>query len=405
MNSSYLWSLFRIVILPLVVIAWIVLIIQLITLARFYLAFRARPSSVAVTPPVSVVVCAHDEEANIRALVPLLLAQDYPEFEVIVVDDRGNDGTYDYLLEATRNQPPRQGLVQAPSSIDISAGGQPDSSGQARLKMVRVKFLPEHITGKKYALTLGVKAATHDWVLLTDADCRPTGDQWIRSMAAQMGDDRQIVLGYSPYLKEPGYLNLFVRFESLITAIQFIGGALMRKPYMGTGRNLAYRKSLFLESKGFHGHLSVMGGDDDLFVNRHATGANTAVSLGTPSLMRSYSKRSWWAFLHQKRRHLSVGKRYRFRDRWRLGSFAITWILTWAVAAPLMFRTQALGYFIWAGFAARELMLCVVVHRASRRMGEPFESWKTPLLDINYAIYYLGTGLSALVSKRIRWKN
>lgn len=364
-----------------------VLIIQLITLARFYLAFRARPSSVAITPPVSVVVCAHDEEANIRALVPLLLAQDYPEFEVIVVDDRGNDGTYDYLLEATRDHPLRQ------------------SSGQARLKMVRVKFLPEHITGKKYALTLGVKAATHDWVLLTDADCRPTGDQWIRSMAAQMDDDRQIVLGYSPYLKEPGYLNSFIRFESLITAIQFIGRALMGKPYMGTGRNLAYRKSLFLDNKGFHGHLSVTGGDDDLFVNRHATGANTAVSLGAPGLMRSYAKRSWGAFLHQKRRHLSVGKRYHFRDRWRLGGFALTWILTWALAAPLMFRAQALGYFVWAGFAARELLLCVVVHRASRRMGEPFESWKTPLLDINYAIYYLGTGLSALVSKQIRWKN
>lgn len=377
---SIFGPLFRIVIPPLVVAAWSILTIQIIALARRLFAFRHRDTGWSASlPPVSVIVCAHDEEENIRALVPLLLKQDYPEFEIIVVEDRSNDGTFDYLLEATRNH--------------------------SRLKMVRVKFLPDHITGKKYAVTLGVKAALHDWVLHTDADCRPAGDQWIRSMAKHMHTEKQIVLGYSPYLHEPGYLNAFIRFETLVTAIQYMGGALLGKPYMGTGRNLAYRKSLFLDNKGFHGHLSVMGGDDDLFVNRHATPANTAVSLGTESLMRSFPKRTWPAFLHQKLRHLSVGKRYRFRDRLHLGVFAFSWILTWVLVAPIMLRNDAMPYFLWIGFAVREVLLMFLIHRASRKLGEPFESWMTPLLDFNYAIYYLGTGLSALVSKRIRWKN
>lgn len=364
----------------LLVVGWLVLAVQVFFLARYVLAFRlpAAPAT-GETPPVSVVVCAHDEEENLRELVPLLLEQDYPEFELIVVEDRCNDGTFDYLLEATQRHP--------------------------RLKMVRVKYLPDHITGKKYAVTLGVKAAAHDWVLFTDADCRPATRQWIRSMASRMASDKQIVVGYSPYLRERGYLNSFIRFESLLTGIQYLGSALLGTPYMGTGRNLAYRKALFLDNKGFHGHLSVTGGDDDLFVNRHARRTNTAVAWGADSLMRSVPKRSWKSFLYQKLRHLSVGKRYRFRDRFRLGLFNLSWILTWALVAPLMIQAEGLDNYLVLGFVARQGVLIMLIHQASRKLGEPYDAWKTPLLDFQYAIYYLGTGLSALLSKRIRWKN
>lgn len=362
-----------------VIIAWVVLIVQFIYLARFISAFwHKEPTGPGLTPAVSVIVCAHDEEANLKALVPLLLQQDYPEFEVIVVEDRSNDSTYDYLLQATKDHP--------------------------QLKMVRVRFLPEHITGKKYALTLGVKAAMHDWVLLTDADCRPANNQWIRTMASRMTADKQIVVGYSPYLTAPGWLNNFIRFESLVTAIQFMGSALLNKPYMGTGRNLAYRKALFLDNKGFNKHLLVTGGDDDLFVNQHAVSGNTAVGLGTDSLVRSIPKSTWRTFLHQKLRHLSVGKHYRWNDKLRLGFFSLTWMLSWALVVPMMLQPSLGWTFLWAGFLLREILLSTLVHRASRTMGDAFEAWKTPLLDFNYAIYYLGTGLVALVSKRIRWK-
>jgi glycosyltransferase involved in cell wall biosynthesis len=372
------------VISPFFIIAGTIIAIQLLYLSRFLFAlWRNREADSTSTPPVSVIVCGHDEEKNIRELVPLLLTQEYPEFEVIVVEDRSNDETYDYLLEM---------------------------KGHPRLKIVRVKFLPEHITGKKYAITLGVKAAAHEWVLLTDADCRPDGPHWIRSMAAQMSAEKQFVIGYSPYFRESGILNDVIRFETLVTGIQYMGFALLKSPYMGTGRNLAYRKSVFLDSKGFLNHQSVLGGDDDLFVNQHANRKNVAVVLGGDSLMHSFPKRTWRSYLHQKVRHLAVGKRYRLWDRLRLGLFSTTWMLTWLLALPVillglpsMIQSPSTVPLL-AGFLAREVLLMWLIYHGSRTLGDRFEWWKTPLLDFHYAIYYLGTGLVALFSKRIRWK-
>ena len=364
---------------PLTLVAWSVLGIQLIYLVMLLIAFsRKRIAGSNVTPPVSVIICAHDEEKNLRELIPLLLQQHYSQFEVIIVEDRCNDGTYDFLLEATK--------------LD------------KRLKMVRVRHLPEHVSGKKYALTLGIKAAAYEWVLFTDADCRPNSDQWIRSMASHFQESAQIVLGYSPYTKFPGYLNSFIRFESLLTGIQFIGWALLGRPYMGVGRNLAYRKALFFENKGFNNFLSIIGGDDDLFVNKHATSINTVVSIGAALLMPSMPKKTWKEFFYQKLRHLSVGKYYNLNDRIMLGLFSSTWIMIWVFVAPVMCTGQGIDNFLWAGFLLREIVLLSLVHRASRTLGDAFETWKTPFLDFNYAIYYLGTGLAALLSKRVRWK-
>jgi glycosyltransferase involved in cell wall biosynthesis len=363
----------------LALIAWSVFGIQLIylTLLRIGISKKFQPHP-ELTPRVSVIVCAHDEEQNVRELVPLLLSQDYPDFEVIIVEDRCNDGTYDYLLEATKRD--------------------------NRLKMVRVSHLPAHVSGKKFALTLGIKAATSEWLLFTDADCRPVSNRWMRSMAAYFDDRTEIVLGYSPYKQSEGYLNSFIRFESMLTGIQFVGWAQLGKPYMGVGRNLAYRKELFLRNKGFNKFLNITGGDDDLFVNSHATGSNTKVALGADTIMPSIPKKTWKEYFYQKLRHLSVGKRYRFSDRVVLGIFSLTWILTWILSAPVVFTKAGLDYYLWAGLVVREVLLIFLCGTASRALGDTVEWWKIPVLDFNYAIYYLGTGLSALKSKRVRWK-
>ncbi len=328
-------------------------------------------------PAISVIVAAHDEEENLRELVSSLLEQDHPEFEVIIVEDRCNDGTYDYLLGATKQYP--------------------------RLKMVRVVHKPEHIHGKKFALTLGIKAAKYDWVLLTDADCRPAGKSWITRMSEQAVGPAELVLGFSPYIKHPGLLNSFIRFESFLTGIMFIGLALIGKPYMGVGRNLAYRKSLFLGNKGFNGHLGVTGGDDDLFVNRHASAANTRVCIGVDALVMSKPKTSWAGFYFQKLRHLSVGKHYKFSDKIILGSFSLSWVLTWLLIVPV-FIFSPLKDWIAAAFLFRWIALIYLFHAVPRKLGDSFEAWKVPFLDFIYAFYYLVAGLVALVSKKVRWK-
>ncbi len=204
--------------------------------------------------PVSVVICAHDEEENLRRLIPVLLAQDYPKFEIVIVNDRSNDNTFDMLLEETGKD--------------------------HRLRMVHVSNAPPHVNGKKYGLTLGIKAAQYEWILLTDADCQPKNERWLRAMTAGFEQDKKFVLSYSPYYREPGFLNAFIRYESVFAAIQYLSFALLGNPYMGVGRNMAYRKSFFLEVKGFNNFLNVTGGDDDLFVNQHARGKETDGGTG-----------------------------------------------------------------------------------------------------------------------------
>lgn len=365
--------------LTLVLTCFVLLGIQIVYLSIFLFAFSRKVNTVIQKPnPVSVIVCAHDEEQNLRELVPMLLAQDHPEFEIIIVEDRSNDGTYDYLLQATQEN--------------------------SRLKMVRVVEKPEYINGKKFGITLGIRAAKYDWLLFTDADCRPDGNQWITRMTERYDEQTQFVLGFSPYRKTDGLLNAFIRFESLLTAIQYMGMAMLGRPYMGVGRNLAYTKSLFLKSKGFNNYLGVMGGDDDLFVNLHATKQNTQVAVGQDATTVSKPKNSWSEFMDQKLRHLFAGKRYKFSDKIILGLFMVSWLFTWFLVVPAIFFTHPF-WLLMSFFLLRWLMLMVLFQKASQRLGGKFEVWKTPILDFIFPFYYLVTGLRALVAKRIRWKN
>ncbi len=362
----------------LVVVFFIAAGLQFIYFIVFLAAFGKKRKLAENPPlPVSVIVCAHDEEVNLRELIPELLAQDHPEFEVIIVDDRSNDATFDFLLEETKKD--------------------------HRLRMVHVNRTPEHTNSKKYSITLGIKAAKYEWILLTDADCRPQSKQWIHTMSKQFAADKTFVIGYSPYQKQGGLLNAFIRFETLLTAIQYFSFALWGKPYMGVGRNLAYRRSFFLEKKGFNTFLSITGGDDDLFVNQHARTANAAVCLEKESHMLSFPKQTWNAFFKQKIRHLSVGKYYRFNHRLLLGLLSLSWLVTWWLGIPLVFFTE--DYWIIGILLTRTLFLTLVVQVATNRLGQRFEVWLVPVLDFIYAFYYLVTGLVALRSKKVQWKN
>lgn len=353
--------------------------VQLLYLIFFIYAFGRKRTDTTTDPvPVSVLVCAHDEEVNLRELIPVLLAQDYPRFEVVIVNDRSNDGTYDFLLKETKDDP--------------------------RLRMVNVDHVPAHVNGKKFGITLGIRAAAFEWILFTDADCRPSGKDWISGMSRQLNDQAQFVLGYSPYQKVSGFLNLFIRFESLLTALQYFSFALLKNPYMGVGRNLAYRKSLFLEKKGFNQFLNVTGGDDDLFVNQHAKGATTRVSLSHETLVFSIPKKTWRSFFNQKVRHLSVGKRYRLKHRILLGIFALTWIITWFTGATLV-SLDMTKWWIPAAMMVRILLLMIAVRTFVKQTRLPFEWWAIPILDFLYSIYYISTGLVALLTKKIRWRN
>jgi len=329
--------------------------------------------------PVSVIVCAHDEEQNLKVLIPALLEQDHSLFEVIIVNDRSNDSTFDMLLA--------------------------ESSRDHRLRMVHVNRTPPHVDNKKYALTLGIKAARYEWLLLTDADCVPTSKSWISTISASFNEQTNFVLGYSPYQKLPGLLNKVIRFEALVTAIQYVSFALLKMPYMGVGRNLAYRRSKFLEGKGFNNILKITGGDDDLYVNQNATGKDTGVCVAADAQMTSVPKLTWGDYWRQKIRHLSVGKRYKKRHKIVLGLFNTTLILSWVFGVLLLSLQSDWMPFVAGLLAFRVLGWMLTCSQACKRLSGKFEIWLVPLLDLFYAFYYLVAGLRALATKRIQWKN
>jgi poly-beta-1,6-N-acetyl-D-glucosamine synthase len=286
-------NLFSDVFADILIVALILQLVMFFTVFSKLAFYRRKKTDTDNLPPVSVIVCAKNEDENLENFLPAVLSQDYPNFEVIVVNDQSVDDTQ-FVLERIAKE-------------------------NKKLQIVKVEeYINEH-TGKKFALTLGIKKAAHEILLLTDADCIPLSNQWIRKMVRNYSDPTEIVIGYSPYKKQPTLLNLFIQFDTFYTALQYFSFGLSGKPYMGVGRNLSYTKTLFFSAKGFSPHFNIPYGDDDLFVNDHSTAENVAIEIDLESFVETLPKKSWMFWLHQKRRHLTTGKIYKQRDKVNLG--------------------------------------------------------------------------------------
>ena len=331
------------------------------------------------SPGVTVLVCAWNELENLCELLPLLDAQEYPKFEVIVLDDRSQDGTGDFLKENASQWP--------------------------HVRSVRIDAKYPHITPKKYALTVGMKHARYPVALMTDADCRPADPDWIASMVGQLGEEKEIVLGFSPYYKEAGLLNWFIRCETFYTAVQYLSLALSKRPYMGVGRNLMYRTALFFQHKGFYQHKHIVGGDDDLFLNQAATATNTAINLDPASFVYSFPKTNWKSWLTQKKRHLSVGKHYRRANKFRLGLLSASHVGVWVVglltlAWGVLWQDVIALEILGGVFALRWLVQTIVLQTINKRLDQTL-SWLSFIpMDFALFIYYIGMSELVLSSRR-----
>lgn len=353
-----------------------------LVVAWFYLfRFTAAARKTAVEtggrqPAVSVIVCAHNEWNNLEQLIPALLGQDYPQFELVIVDDGSWDGTADHVREWSERFP--------------------------QLHLVRLDHEKMRKTGKKLALTLGIKAARYDHFVLTDADCMPAGNQWLKGMAAGFNGGKSLVLGFSPYRKKPGLLNLFIRFETLVTAMQYLAFARLGKAYMGVGRNLAYTRQLFFGVKGFASHHHLPAGDDDLFVQEVADAGNTAIVVHPETHTYSEPPAGFAAWWKQKRRHLHIGKHYAARHRWRLVLLGTAQIIFYL---SLFIWPWFTAYF-WLPLAAYSLWLLLripVLLATAMRLNQEAIIWAYPLLDLMYATYLLAVGFNAWLAKRTAW--
>ncbi|MFK5880084.1 MAG: glycosyltransferase, partial [Flavobacteriaceae bacterium] len=232
----------------------------------------------ATNIPISVLICARNEAKNLQQFLPKILQQEYLDFEIVLINDRSYDDSLAVMESFKEKHPAKIKIVNV---VETKNGGS-----------------------KKYALTLGIKAATHEHLLFTDADCIPNSNYWIREMSQHFTNNKSIVLGYGAYRTiKNSWLNKLIRFETLMTALQYISYANIGLPYMGVGRNLAYTKSLFFDTNGFANHLHLKSGDDDLFVNQNATKENCAISLHPESFTISEPKTTFKDWINQKRRH------------------------------------------------------------------------------------------------------
>lgn len=331
----------------------IALVYQLFYYAYYVGAVRRKGSrgvgcrGVGEQPPVTVVVCAKNEEVHLEEYLHSLLSQDYPIYEVIVVNDGSEDRT-----EAVLAQYMKQDFK------------------------LRTTFVPTGarvMSTKKLGLTLAAKAAKYDYLLLTDADCRPESNHWISQMMSGFRDSNvDIVIGYGAYFEEDSFINEWIQYDTQFNALHYLGAALRHQPYMGVGRNLAYRKSCFLESGGFMHLMETRAGDDDLLVNKIANKTNTAVVVHRESLTWSEAKTNWKSWVEQKRRHLSVSPLYKASTKWRLGIEPFSRGLFYVgVIAGLVFGGSLVCCAAFVALLLRLVVMLTTLNRATREWQHP----------------------------------
>ncbi|MEG1227784.1 MAG: glycosyltransferase [Flavobacterium sp.] len=339
----------------------------------------AKPQN--ITPkkiPVSVIVCAKNEEENVKKFIPLLAEQNYPDFEIVLIDDASSDETLEVFEEFENLYP--------------------------NIRLVKVKNNEAFWGNKKYALTLGIKAAKKEYLLFTDADCYPTSKEWITAMTSQFTMNKTIVLGYGGYEKiERSLLNKIIRFETILTAIQYFSWAKAGFPYMGVGRNLAYKKEEFFNVNGFIEHIQVRSGDDDLFINQAANKTNTTISYTPESFTYSKPKETYKEWFTQKRRHVSTAEYYKFFDKFQLGIFFCSQLFFFlSVIILLAFQFQWIA--VLAILATRYTIVWTVIGFSAGKLKENDIKIWFPVVEIALIFTQINIFISNIFSKPVYWK-
>ncbi len=311
-------------------------------------------------PSVSILISARNESDNLYENLPLILEQDYPNFEVIVINHQSVDDSY-HILNAYAHQ-------------------------YKNLRVIEVERSQHLKTGKKLPLTLGVKGAKYEHLFFTDADCRPASNQWLKSMAQYFSNEKQLVLGYGPHIAKQGFLNKLIRFDTTWIAMNYFSMALAKMPYMGVGRNLAYTKTLFNSVNGYKSHYSITSGDDDLFIQETVTKKNFAINLDPASFCYSEGSNNWENWYMQKSRHYTTAGRYNVFKKAMLGIYPFSLLILTITFVILMFDAN----FRWLTLAGFGLMVIIkwwLQARCFIKLKEPSFIALLPFYDLAYAIF------------------
>lgn len=392
-GSSYLWLIMKSLFAPELSIPFILFCFFCLTaLVLFWyylyyfarLAFNKDKDSGTNQLPASIIICAKNEDHNLPEILPLVLEQDYPEFEVVVVDDCSSDNTSDVLREFEKKY--------------------------KHLRVITIKEDVKHHHGKKFAVMVGIKGAKYEQLLFTDGDCKPLDNQWLKRMMRNFSNETEIVLGYSKYKKLPGFLNKLIRFDTFQIALQYLSFAMAGAPYMGVGRNLAYKKSLFFKHKGFATHYHIESGDDDLFINQAATPTNTRTEISPESFTVSRVKKNWEGWIEQKRRHLTTWTEYKTSDKIRLGIYPFAQMLFWLLFVVLLVFCQCAGfpqydiYILFSLLVLRLSLQLIIFKFAMDKLQEKDLLLLSLIAELFLLVFYPMLTISNKLFRRKKWK-
>jgi glycosyltransferase involved in cell wall biosynthesis len=342
------------------------------------MSYKPGAKTTSQTHPVSVIICAKDESLNLAKNLPVVLEQQYKTtHEIIVVDDNSFDDTR-YLLKDFEDK------------------------YLALLKVLELKQEAQFIPGKKFPLSMGIKAAKYEIVLLTDADCKPASDLWIDKIQATYDDATEIVLGYGAYKKKSGLLNKIIRWETFHTALQYLNYTLAGIPYMGVGRNLSYKKILFFRHKGFSAHNNILSGDDDLFVNMAATKINTKINIDKDTFTVSEPAKTFGDWVKQKKRHNSSGRYYKSLHKFLLGSYSASLFLFYPLFIVSMLSHLWIATLVI--FIARFILQGIVLYGNMKKLHEKDLFILFPFFDVFMFFYYIIFALSVFKKPKQLWK-
>ena len=322
-------------------------------------------------PPVTILICAHNEAENLATNLDRILNQTYRSYQVLVINHNSTDNSEKILRY----------LQQIHSHLDF------------------MNFTNNKNThkGKKFALAYGIEKARHEVLLLTDADCMPESTDWLQKMQRTIRGEVEIGLGFGPYQKHPGFLNKLIRFETHLTATQYFSFALAGIPYMGVGRNMIYKKRLYQNASAFKKHDDLASGDDDLFINEVANSRNTKIILDPDTFVYSPPKMTWRAWFRQKSRHLTAGRRYRFHHQILLGLASSSHILHYVTGIFVAIQ----GYFALAIalYLIRTILMLLIFRGIFRKLDDAKLLKWLPWIDAAFVLYYL------ILSPAIFWGN
>lgn len=344
-------------------------------------AFTRKKNSSTVTAqqqPVSIIICAKNESINLKKYLPFIFSQKYTVFEIIVVDDNSEDNTAQIIKDFQEEN--------------------------INLKYVYLSAEEKKLKGKRSALLKGVEAASYEWIVVTDADCRPQSNGWLRYITKPLYEGKELSIGLSPYKYEFGFLNALIRYETFYTALQYFSFASIGMPYMAVGRNMAYTKAFFRKSKMFYAENNTLSGDDDLLVNELATKNNFGLVWNFNGQVISEPKKTYSEWFQQKIRHYSAGKQYQKKHQLILGTLHSTSLISSLSGLVLIVLKNEKEWFLIILFA-KLFLLFIIANKALSTLKQSGLLLWVLVLDFFFPmiLFTLATA-SVFFNDNIAWK-